>query len=121
MKVVLLGAAAYNIGGALLILFLLERVAPLVGFAPLGNALFRLFVGGTALTFGIAYADLSRRPGGDLRLLYYGTALKYWAFLVSLYCFLFEGLSSQVLLLFGCGNLLFAVLFTWILAHRRRA
>jgi len=45
-------------------------------------------------------------------LLVYGTVLKYWAFAISLFGFLTSSLSLQVLLLFGVGNLIFAVLFT---------
>ena len=65
MKIVLYAAAAFNISGGLLIIFLLETIAPFVRFAPPGNMLFRLFVGGTAITFGIAYFFTARRNPFD--------------------------------------------------------
>lgn len=120
MRPILLAAAAFNISGGILLLFLLEHVAPLLDFAPLGNMLFRLFVGGTAVTFGIGYLRLALRPDEGLRFLYYGAGLKYWAFLASLYSFAFADLSLAMLLLFGCANLVFAVLFTGLLLRRRR-
>jgi len=38
--------------------------------------------------------------------------IKYWVFLVSLYCYVARHLSAQVLLGFGGVNLVFALLFT---------
>ena len=46
-------------------------------------------------------------------------ALKYWAFLISLYGFLYDGLSVRVLLAVGLINLVFAVLFTRYLLSKR--
>ena len=115
MKQILFSASVYNITGGFLIIFLLDRIGPFVDFANPGSMLFRLFVGGTAITFGIGYLNLGRgqeRGGG---FLYYGAGLKYWAFIISTYCFLFSDLSIQMLLAFGLPNLVFAVLFTRIL------
>jgi hypothetical protein len=75
-------------------------------------ALFRMFVGGTAMLFGIAYVAVWRDCAQNRPLLVYGTALKYWAFAISLFGFITSTLSLEVLLLFGVGNLIFAVLFT---------
>ena len=119
-KNVLYAAAAFNISGGLIIIFVLEIIAPFVRFAPLGNMLFRLFVGGTAITFGIAYFFIARRKSFDPSVLYYGTGLKYWAFAASVFAFLIAGLSVEMLILFGCANLVFAVLFTSILFSANR-
>ena len=80
-----------------------------------GSMLFRLFVGGTAITFGIGYLNLGRGREGGTRFLYYGAGLKYWAFMISTYGYLSSDLSLQMLLAFGLPNLVFAVLFTRIL------
>jgi hypothetical protein len=85
---------------------------PLVRFDNSGPALFRMFVGGTAMLFGIAYVAVWRDCAQNRPLLVYGTALKYWAFAISLFGFITSTLSLEVLLLFGVGNLIFAVLFT---------
>jgi len=116
MKRILLSAAVYNITGGFLIIFLLDRIGPFVDFTNPGSTLFRLFVGGTAITFGIGYLNLGRGREGERGFLYYGAGLKYWAFIISTYCFLSSGLSLQMLLAFGVPNLVFAVLFTRILA-----
>ena len=71
-----------------------------------------MFVGGTAVLFGAAYIAVSRDYRRNRPLLVCGTVLKYWAFAISLFGFLTSGVSLQVLLLFGAGNLIFAALFT---------
>jgi len=71
-----------------------------------------MFAGGTAVLFGIAYLAVWRNYRQNRPLLVYGTALKYWAFAISLFGFFTSSLSLQMLLLFGVGNLFFAVLFT---------
>ena len=119
MKVTLILAAVYNIGGGLAIIFLLERIAASVHLEELGHMLFRLFTGGTAFVFGVAYASISKSYDRNRLVLTCGTALKYWAFLASLYCFLYYELSVEVLVLFGGINLVFAVLFTRHLLSKR--
>ena len=115
MKLILFSASVYNITGGLLIIFLLDSIGPFVDFTNPGSMLFRLFVGGTAITFGIGYLNLGRAREQGIGFLYYGAGLKYWAFIISTYCFLSSGLSFQMLLAFGLPNLVFAVLFTRIL------
>ena len=112
MRITLILAAIYNISGGLAILFLLPLVAPLIQFNDSGPGLFRMFVGGTAILFGAAYIAVLRDSRKNLPLLVCGTALKYWAFAISLFGFLTGSLSVEVLLVFGVGNLIFAVLFT---------
>ncbi len=114
-KLVLASAALYNISGGIAIIFFLTALAPLLGFDPGSNMLFRLFVGGTAVTFGLAYLHLSR--GGVYRtpMLFFGTGLKYWAFAAALVSYFFYGLPVSVLVLFGLLNLCLAVLFTVVL------
>ena len=74
-----------------------------------------MFVGGTAVLFGAAYIAVWQDYRRNRPLLVYGTVLKYWAFAISLFGFLTSSLSLQMLLLFGVGNLIFAVLFTRLL------
>jgi hypothetical protein len=112
MQTTLILAAIYNIVGGVTILFLFGLIAPLIRFDNSGPALFRTFVGGTAVLFGIAYIAVWRDCQQNRPLLVYGTALKYWAFAISLFGFITSTLSLEVLLLFGVGNLIFAVLFT---------
>ena len=112
MQTTLILAAIYNIIGGVTILFLLRLIAPLIHFNDVGPGLFRMFVGGTAGLFGVAYMAVWRDFRQNRPLLIYGTVLKYWAFAISLFGFLTSTVSLQVLLLFGVGNLIFAVLFT---------
>lgn len=112
MQATLILAAIYNILGGVTILFLLPLVAPLIHFHSFGPALFRMFAGGTAVLFGAAYLAVSRDYRQNRPMLVYGTVLKYWAFAISLFGFITSALSLRVLLLFGGGNLIFAVLFT---------
>ena len=55
MRYIILAGSIFNIACGILVIFFLNYVAPLVDFDPLGNMLFTLFVGGTAITFGIGY------------------------------------------------------------------
>jgi hypothetical protein len=112
MQTTLILAAIFNIIGGLTILFLQRFIAPLIHFDDSGPGLFRMFVGGTAVLFGAAYIAVWRDYRQNRPLLVHGTVLKYWAFAISLFGFLTSSLSLQVLLLFGVGNLIFAVLFT---------
>jgi len=114
-KTILNCAAAYNLSGGFAIVFFLDALAPLVGL-PLGmNMLFRHFVGGTAVIFGVAYSQLARSGNHGSPLLMYGTTLKYWAFVASLFSYWKFGLSVTMVLLFGVPYLIFAVLFTRML------
>ena len=112
MRTTLILATIFNIIGGLAILFLQGFIAPLIHFNDSGSGLFRMFVGGTAVLFGAAYIAVWQDYRRNRPLLVYGTVLKYWAFAISLFGFLTSSLSLQVLLLFGVGNLIFAVLFT---------
>ena len=117
MRNTLILAAAYNFGGGLIILLFLDSIGPLINFHDSGQGLFRMFAGGTAVLFGFVYISVFRNYPKNRPLLVYGTALKYWVFLISVFGFSFADLSLQVLLLFGGINLVFAVLFTRYLAH----
>ena len=112
MQTTLILAAIYNIAGGVTILFLFRIIAPLIRFNDSGPELFRMFAGGTAVLFGTAYIAVWRDYRRNRTLLVYGTVLKYWAFVISLFGFLTSGLPLQMLLLFGIGNLIFAALFT---------
>ena len=114
-------AAIYNISGGLGILFCLELLAPLVGLTTGGPLLFRLFVGGTAITFGLAYAYCARSARPQTALLAFGTGLKYWAFTAALLAYLLHDLSLTMLLIFGVANLIFALLFTTIVRSWTRS
>jgi hypothetical protein len=115
-KRILLSASLYNVSGGISIVFLLDVLAPLVGIAP-GNMLFRLFVGGTAITFGLAYLYVARSGRYREPILFFGTGLKYWAFVAAVISYAFYDLSLTMLLLFGIANLGFALLFTLILKN----
>lgn len=115
MQATLILAAIFNIIGGLAILFLQGFIAPLIRFHDSSSGLFRMFVGGTAVLFGAAYIAVWQDYRRNRPLLVYGTILKYWAFAISLFGFLTSSLSLQMLLLFGVGNLIFAVLFTRLL------
>ena len=119
MQATLILAAIYNITGGMTILFLLGLVAPLIHLDDFGPGLFRMFAGGTAVLFGAAYIAVRRDYRQNRPLLIYGTVLKYWAFAISLFGFLSSRLSLQVLLLFGGGNLIFAILFTYYILRRQ--
>lgn len=119
MQTTLILAAIYNIMGGVSILFLFGLVAPMVQLNDSGPGLFRMFAGGTAVLFGAAYIAVWRDYRQNRPLLIYGTVLKYWAFAISLFGFLSSRLSLQVMLLFGGGNLAFAVLFTYYLLRPR--
>ena len=84
MKTTLLLAAVYNIGSGLGLVLLLDTLGPWLHFEDSGNMLFRFFMGGTAVVFGLAYAFISSSYDRNRRILTCGTALKYWAFLISL-------------------------------------
>lgn len=120
-KTILTLASAYNVMGGVVIIFFLDVLAPLVGFAPLGNMLFRLFVGGTAVALGLAYLHLAQSSTYRAPILFVGTAMKYWAFVAALVSYLFFGLSVSMLVLFGVANLCFALLFTFILFAKGHA
>lgn len=114
-KIVLTLASIYNFIGSFGIIFFLDPLAPLIDFEPTGNMFFRLFVGGTGITFGLAYVHVLRSGTYRSPLLFLGAGLKYWAFIAALVSYRFFGLSLSVLFMFGLLNLCFAVLFTLIL------
>lgn len=118
-RVVLASAAIYNLSGGIGIIFFLDTLAPILGFDPGSNMLFRLFVGGTAITFGLAYFYLCRSNVYRTPLLFFGTGLKYWAFVAAMVSYLFFGLPASVLVLFGFLNLCFAALFTIVLVQAK--
>ena len=120
MRYIILAGSIFNIACGILVIFFLNYVAPLVDFDPLGNMLFTLFVGGTAITFGIGYYNVFRNPAKNLSFLYYGAGIKYWAFLIGVYCFLYHDLSLPVLIIFGVMNLVFAISFTIYIFSKRK-
>jgi hypothetical protein len=113
---ILRGAACFNLAGGISIIFLSDLVGPWVHFDVGRNMLFRLFVGGTAVLFGVAYLHAASAEARRATVLLYGSVLKYWAFAISLLCYFFFGLSGTMLLVFGVTNLCFALLFTRVLA-----
>ena len=124
MRTIILLASLYNIAAGIGIIFLLHLDFVANGFGINVAAgpefmLFRLFVGGTTITLGIGYLNVFRNPSGSPSILVYGAGLKYWAFLISIYCWYSYGLSIAGLILFGLANLAFAVSFTIYLSSRR--
>lgn len=120
MKSVLLVGAALNFYGALIIpasMFVripnsfpsLKRGETI---NPSDYVLFRLFTAGAAATFGSLYLYLFVHPEHVVPFLIFGAALKYWAFLASAIAYARYQLPKRTFILFGCANLLVAVLFT---------
>ena len=73
----------------------------------------RLFVAGTALTFGMLYLYLFWHPAYVWPFLVFGAALKSWAFLLSLFLFQRGLVSKKAFTEFGILNGVVAVGF-WI-------
>lgn len=73
----------------------------------------RLFVSGTALTFGLFYLYLFFKPEFVWPFLIFGAALKSWACLLSLALYKAEKLSRRAMVEFGLSNGLVAGLF-WL-------
>lgn len=73
----------------------------------------RLFVAGTAMTFGSMYVFLFYNPIFVWPFLLFGAALKSWAFLLSLYLVNIGDLSKKAFIEFGLTNGFVAVAF-WI-------
>ena len=63
MKITLILAALFNIGAGLAIIFMFDQIEHWVDIKDANIPLFRLFMGGTAVTFGVAYAMISGSPG----------------------------------------------------------
>lgn len=118
-RVILASASIYNLSGGIGIIFFLDAPAPILGLEAGSNMLFRLFVGGTAITFGLAYFYVFRSRIYRTPILFFGTGLKYWAFVAALVSYFFFGLPASVLVLFGLLNLCFAVLFTFVLMQAK--
>ena len=114
VKKVLLSAAIYNISGGLLIIFLLNYLGPMIGMPIFGPSLFRLFTGGAAITFGVGYFFAAKDFERQKLLVGLGAGLKYWAFLIALYCWWGQLISPFVFIAFGMVNLIFALLFSVI-------
>ncbi|OHD64870.1 MAG: hypothetical protein A2176_06065 [Spirochaetes bacterium RBG_13_51_14] len=119
IKSQLLVGASANILFGVAILFFPRTFALLIQFNPLTNELFRLFVSGVAIGLGIGYAYIYIYEPDNLSLLVFGMGLKYWAFIVTLYCFIVHDLSLLMFMLFGIGNFLLAVSFSAYLYIRR--
>jgi hypothetical protein len=120
IRLQLLVGAGANITVGALFLFVPEVMLHSIGFDAASNQLFRLFVSGVAIGLGIGYAWTYRFDPDNLSLLFFGTCLKYWAFAVTLYCFVVHDLSFFMFLLFGIGNLLLAFNFSLFMYFRRR-
>src|SRR3990172_5955080 len=120
MKSVLLVGACLNlVGGASIFLsqfveypLSFPRVPSPASTDPVDYMLYRLFTIGAAFTFGAIYIYLYLRPEYVHPFLFFGAALKYWAFTVSLIALVRYRLPVTVFLVFGVTNLVVAVLFT---------
>ncbi|MCU0849523.1 MAG: hypothetical protein MUD12_16695 [Spirochaetes bacterium] len=112
MEWILLTGSVFNIiGGTGILLSLFVKipygfpVIPQVSeINPKDYMLFRLFTAGTAFAFGAMYFYLYNNPGYAVPFLYFGTFLKYWAFLASLVAVLRFGLPKSIFINFGCTN-----------------
>ena len=115
----LTGAFANTVMG-ILFLFYPPLLVQLIGFEAATNQLFRLFVSGVAIGLGLAYLWTYITDTDDHSVLFFGMCLKYWAFAVTLYCYLVYDLSFLMFLLFGIGNLMLAMGFSSFMYYRRR-
>jgi hypothetical protein len=109
-----------NINAGIQYLFFPQFVLAQTGFDIFANQLFRLFVSGVAVGLGIGYIYTYIFEPENLSLLIFGTCLKYWAFIVSLYCFIAYNLSSVMFVQFGIGNLIIALFFSLYMYARQR-
>ena len=115
----LLAGAIGNITLGVIFLFFPDILSRYVGFDASTNQLFRLFVSGVAIGFGSYYFYTYRADPKDLSLLFFAACLKYWAFAVSLYCYVAYGLSILMFVIFGIGNLLLAANFSLYMYYKR--
>jgi hypothetical protein len=115
----LVGALA-NISFGILILFFPELTTRILVFDPAGNQLFRLFVSGVAIGLGIGYAYVYKYKPENLSLLIFGASLKYWAAIITWYCFTYYDVSIIMFIIFGVGNLLLAISFSLYIFIQRR-
>jgi hypothetical protein len=93
IKCQLIVGAIANISFGILILIFPELSNQLLMFDPMGNQLFRLFVSGVAIGLGIGYAYVFKYEPENLSLLIFGASLKYWASIITLYCFVYYNIS----------------------------
>src|SRR5262249_42124898 len=77
LKTTLFCAAFYNFIGGACLLLLFDTIGPLVGWTDRGPAVLRMFVAGTAITYGCASLAVLRDFATNRPLLFYGTGLKY--------------------------------------------
>jgi hypothetical protein len=126
MEYILLIGAGLNIIGGCSIIVSIFREFPF-GFPAVRDAgeinppdymLFRLFTAGTAFCFGSMYIYLYFNPAYAVPFLYFGMALKYWAFVASLVASIRYRLPKTILINFGFSNLFVGVLFSFYLFNR---
>jgi hypothetical protein len=121
IKSQLLVGAAGNISFGILIMIFPELANQLLLFDPMGNQLFRLFVAGVAMGLGIGYAYVYKYEPENMSLLIFGASLKYWASIITLYCFIYYDISIIMLIFFGIGNFLLAGSFSLHMIFQKRA
>jgi hypothetical protein len=121
IKSQLLVGAVGNISFGILILIFPGLSNQLLMFDPMGNQLFRLFVAGVAIGLGIGYAYVYKYEPENLSLLIFGASLKYWASIITLYCFVYYDLSIIMFIFFGIGNFLLAISFSLHMVFQKRA
>jgi hypothetical protein len=121
IKCQLLVGAIANISFGILILIFPELSNQLLMFDPMGNQLFRLFVSGVAIGLGIGYAYVYKYEPENLSLLIFGASLKYWASIITLYCFVYYSISIIMFIFFGIGNFLLAGSFSLYIIFQKRS
>lgn len=126
MEYILLIGAGLNIFGGCGIIASIFREFPFsfptvrdeAALNPPDYMLFRLFTAGTAFCFGSMYVYLYFNQAYAVPFLYFGMALKYWAFFAALVASARYRLPKTILVNFGCSNLIVALLFTVYLLYR---
>ncbi len=88
------------------------KVSEINKINPPDYILFRLFTAGTAFCFASMYTYLYLNSMYVIPFLFFGMALKYWAFVVSLIAYIYYKLPKDILINFGFTNLIVAILFS---------
>lgn len=119
VKSQLMVGAFVNITFGVLILCFPDFAGMIFQFDVMTNELFRLFVSGVAVGLGMCYGYVFVKEPENLSILIFGAGLKYWAFFITLYCFIVHNLSLIMFILFGIGNLGLAMAFTLYMLMKR--
>ena len=112
--------AIYNIVAGIAVVVVDDWYLDWTGLMPAFHPLLQMFIGGTALVFGLGYLRAVNQPVELRALVVHGMWLKKWAFIASLYSFVLGTVSLPFFVSFGVTNLLLAFGFHGWLAQTKR-